>query len=36
MEGCGDGQFCPNDAIDRILMAEVLEHALEVPAADED
>jgi Peptidase family M23/S-layer homology domain len=36
MEGCDDGQFCPNAAIDRILMAEVLDRALEVPATDTD
>ena len=36
MEGCGDDRFCPNAPIDRILMAEVLERALEVPATETD
>lgn len=36
IEGCGDDRFCPNEAIARTEMAEVMQRALDVPDTDED
>ena len=36
MNGCGDGRFCPNTAVDRAEMAQVLWRALRLPAATAD
>ncbi len=36
MAGCAEERFCPNEAIDRIEMAEVLYRALEPADTDED
>ena len=36
IKGCGGGRFCPNQAIDRSEMAQVLQRALRVPRSDHD
>jgi hypothetical protein len=36
IEGCGDGRFCPDEAIDRAEMALVMRRALRVPYSDSD
>lgn len=36
IEGCGDERFCPNEAIARTEMAEIMQRALALPDTDED